>query len=47
MRSYPRNPRKQRENNDADGDVQDSQGSEDETLSLQQEGNGSSEKDGD
>ena len=46
MRSYPRNPRKQRENNDADGDVQDSQGNEDETVSLQQDGDGRSEKDG-
>ena len=46
MRSYPRNPRKQRENNDADGDVQDSQGNEDETVSLQQDGDGASEKDG-
>ncbi len=47
MRSYPRNPRKQRENNNADGNVQDSQGKEDETLPVQQDGDGASKKDGD
>lgn len=47
MRSYPRNPRKQKETNDADGDVQNSQREEDKTLSLQQDRDGSSEKDGD
>jgi len=46
MRSYPRNPRKQKEKSNADGDVQDSQGNEDETVSLQQDGDGTSEKDG-
>lgn len=47
MRSYPRNPRKQKEKSNADGDVQNSQREEDETVPVQQNGDGSSEKDGD
>lgn len=46
MRSYPRNPRKQKEKSNADGDVQNSQREEDETLSLQQDRDGASEEDG-
>ena len=46
MRSYPRNPRKQKETNDADGDVQNRQRNEDQAVPLQQEGDGASEEDG-
>tara|TARA_R110000850_G_scaffold2916_2_gene13530 strand:+ start:858 stop:998 length:141 start_codon:yes stop_codon:yes gene_type:complete len=45
MRSYPRNPRKKEASN-ADGKVQNSQGDEDETLPVQQDGDGASEDDG-
>tara|TARA_R100001129_G_scaffold141781_1_gene102999 strand:- start:187 stop:330 length:144 start_codon:yes stop_codon:yes gene_type:complete len=46
--SYQRNPRKlQKVNENADGNVQDSQGDEDKTLPVQQDGDGSSKKDGD
>ena len=46
MRSYPRNPRKNKEKSNANGDIQNRQGDEDENLPLQQEGDGASEKDG-
>ena len=46
--SYQRNPRKlQKVNENANGNVQDSQGEKDKTVSLQQEGNGTSKKNGD
>jgi len=46
MRSYPRNPRKNKEKRNADGDLQNRQGNEDESLPLQQDGDGASEENG-
>lgn len=45
--SYQRNPRKlQKVNENANGNVQDSQGEEDETVPVQQNGDGTSEENG-
>ena len=46
MRSYPRNPRKNKEKNNANGELQNRQGNEDEVLPVQQEGDGASEENG-
>tara|TARA_R110002012_G_scaffold58141_3_gene150875 strand:- start:2960 stop:3103 length:144 start_codon:yes stop_codon:yes gene_type:complete len=45
--SYQRNPRKlQKVNENANGNVQDSQGEKDKTVPVQQNGDGASKKDG-
>tara|TARA_S200002703_G_C3766026_1_gene235798 strand:+ start:60 stop:200 length:141 start_codon:yes stop_codon:yes gene_type:complete len=44
--SYPRNPRKNKEKRNADGNLQNRQRDEDETLPVQQEGDGASEENG-
>ena len=43
--SYPRNPRKHKERKNADGDLQNRQGDENQTLPIQQEGDGASQED--
>jgi hypothetical protein len=45
--SYQRNPRKLKKvSENADGNLQDKQREEDETVPIQQDGDGTSEKDG-